>query len=470
MIHTPLLIIVLCILLILSLAFNIRCKLHMRKLKQYVGNLKKRDPLTGLLNRIPFRHEVKKSITAAQKTKQTFALILLDVDFLEKINTQYGRVAGDAILKQVAKRLHEIIKENTVIGRVGDDEFGLLLEQITTDNQAEKWMRKLIHLLRIPYSINEQEIYASVSAGVVIFPHNGNNIHELMANAHAAITTAKSQHRGDYYFLKKNIFEKEQLEAELQFALRQAIEHNQFELYYQPQFRLDNKQFIGMECLLRWKKSNGEMISPAIFIPLAEKIGILYSITEWVLLAAIQQIAAWKSVKLNGFRVAINVSLEKFETEKFLEYLNDKMTFYRVLPSNLEFEITEHIVSELITESENQLNKISQTGIQLAIDDFGTGYSSLDRLCTLPIQTLKIDQSFVRGMFTDQKNKSIVEAIINLGRSLGFHVLAEGIETEEQLQFLRDKQCEYGQGYLYSKPLNTQDATAFLQRHIMRAS
>lgn len=459
---------ILCSILILSMAYHIRSYFQIKRLKNYLSNIQTHDSLTLLPNHILFHKIVKNMVHKSLQAEKSFALIVLNVDFLEKINEQYGRFTGDVLLKQMVKRLRNNAKEGMSIARIGEDKFAITIDNLPSDEYVEKWVHKILQLLKVPYFVNQQEIYASVSAGIVSFPQSGKHFHELVASANAALEKAIAQNRGSYYFLKKNVFQNGHARNTLQSELHQAIELNQFELYYQPQFRLSDMKFIGLECLLRWRRSHDEMVPPSVFIPMAEKMGLMYSITEWVVLNALAQFSAWRDTKLNGFTLAINLTLEKFQTEKFLDYLKDKLIFYNINPKNLEFEMTEAVVTELITDSKTQLDQMPQIGMQLAIDDFGTGYSSLDRLCQLPINTLKIDQSFVHDMFSGSKNKLIIETIIDLGRDLGFNVLAEGIETEEQLAFLKSKNCQFGQGYFYSKPLNTADTTAFLKSHLYR--
>ena len=437
---------------------------QVNQLNQRVTFIEKNDIKTLLPNYEQFKEMGLQHIENAQQHHEQFCIIFIDVDQFENVNEQFGRSIGDSILMQLSERLNELFRQPNFVARINDDEFAIIIAGVKSTYYVDKIARRITRLLNIPYHIEDHEIYSSVTAGIACFPQDGMTFDDLISGAKTALSNAKKECKGNYRFLTKDLHEQHSRFVQLESALRMAIEHNDFELHYQPQFLLHNKDFIGFECLIRWNDTVLGMISPVEFIPLAEHIGLLHKITDWVISTGLTQMNRWHTMGLSEFQLAFNLSADKFQNPRFLPTLLEHISELKISPKHIEFEITEMVVNKLIESGKNNIHDIAKSGIKIAIDDFGTGYSSLSRLTTLPISTLKIDKSFVSNLDKNNGDKKIIEAIIQLGKNLNMDVLAEGIETEAQLQFLIKRQCKFGQGYLYSKPLNMDNATQFLKK------
>ena len=446
------------------------CTNQVNQLNNQSKLIEKIDIKTSLPNYDQFKEIGMQHVENAQRNQEKFCMFFIDIDQFENVNVQFGRSIGDILLMQLSVRLSELFRQPNFVARISDDEFGLIITNVKSACHVDKIARRITHLLNIPYHIEEHEIYSSITAGIACFPEDGMAFDELMFGAKTALSNAKKECRGSYRFLTKELHEQHNRFVNLESALRLAIENNQFELNYQPQFLLHSKELIGFECLIRWNDPVLGMISPVEFIPLAENIGLLHKITDWVLLTGLTQMSHWRAMGLSEFQLAFNLSADKFIAPRFLPNFLEQIAELNISPKNIEFEITEVVVSKLIESGKNNIDEIAESGIKIAIDDFGTGYSSLSRLTTLPITTLKIDKSFVSDFDKKNENKKIIETIIQIGKKLNIDVLAEGIETEAQLQFLIELECKFGQGYLYSKPLNTDDTTQFLKKMIGKKS
>lgn len=420
------------------------------------------DPLTGLPNRRLFNELLDKAIKQAESENYQVAVLFIDLDRFKAINDSLGHHVGDALLREVSERINRCLRKNDVLARLGGDEFIVMLDKIHQQEQAELIAKMIIHSLQAEFNINNCEIFSTASIGISIFPRDGSDVDSTIKAADMAMYQIKNKGKNNYCFysaeLSKTVVERFIVESQL----RRALERNQFEVYYQPQVSLINGDIIGAEALIRWNHPELGIVSPAKFIPVAEETGLIVAIGEWVLRQAALQAKEWIKEGHSMQWIAVNVSGIQIMRSNFAD------TVYGVLietscPANiLELEITESTVMQNTEYVIDTFNRIKQLGVRLAIDDFGTGYSSLSNLKRLPLDKIKIDQSFVRGLPDDLDDAGITNAIYAMAKSLGFSVIAEGVETTAHADFLKNMGCEEAQGYLYSKPITTADFTNLL--------
>ena len=420
------------------------------------------DPLTGLPNRRLFNELLDQAIKIAERDNYQVAVLFIDLDRFKAINDSLGHQVGDKLLREVSDRISRCLRKNDVLARLGGDEFIVMLDNIYQQEQAELIAKMIIHSLQVEFNINNSEIFSTASIGISIFPQDGSDVDSTIKAADMAMYQIKNKGKNNYCFysaeLSKTVVERFIVESQL----RRALERNQFEVYYQPQVSLINGDIIGAEALIRWHHPELGIVSPAKFIPVAEETGLIVPIGEWVLRQAALQAKEWIKVGQPMQWIAVNVSGIQIMRSNFAD------TVYGVLietncPANmLELEITESTVMQNTEYVIDTLNRIKQLGVRLAIDDFGTGYSSLSNLKRLPLDKIKIDQSFVRGLPDDLDDAGITNAIYAMAKSLGFSVIAEGVETTAHADFLKNMGCEEAQGYLYSKPITTTDFTNLL--------
>jgi diguanylate cyclase (GGDEF)-like protein/PAS domain S-box-containing protein len=420
------------------------------------------DPLTGLPNRRLFNELLDHTIKLAERDNYQVAVLFIDLDRFKAINDSLGHQVGDKLLREVSERISRCLRKNDVLARLGGDEFIVMLDKINHQDQAELIAKMIIHSLQAEFNINNSEIFSTASIGISIFPKDGSDVDSTIKAADMAMYQIKNKGKNNYCFysaeLSKTVVERFIVESQL----RRALERNQFEVYYQPQVSLINGDIIGAEALIRWNHPELGIVSPAKFIPVAEETGLIVPIGEWVLRQAALQAKEWIKVGYPMQWIAVNVSGIQIMRSNFAD------TVYGVLvetncPANiLELEITESTVMQNTEYVIDTFNRIKQLGVRLAIDDFGTGYSSLSNLKRLPLDKIKIDQSFVRGLPDDLDDAGITNAIYAMAKSLGFSVIAEGVETTAHADFLKNMGCEEAQGYLYSKPITTADFTHLL--------
>ncbi len=420
------------------------------------------DPLTGLPNRRLFNELLDQAIKIAERDNYQVAVLFIDLDRFKAINDSLGHQVGDKLLREVSDRISRCLRKNDVLARLGGDEFIVMLDNIYQQEQAELIAKMIIHSLQVEFNINNSEIFSTASIGISIFPQDGSDVDSTIKAADMAMYQIKNKGKNNYCFysaeLSKTVVERFIVESQL----RRALERNQFEVYYQPQVSLINGDIIGAEALIRWNHPELGIVSPAKFIPVAEETGLIVPIGEWVLRQAALQAKEWIKDGQPMQWIAVNVSGIQIMRSNFAD------TVYGVLietncPANkLELEITESTVMQNTEYVIDTFNRIKQLGVRLAIDDFGTGYSSLSNLKRLPLDKIKIDQSFVRGLPDDLDDAGITNAIYAMAKSLGFSVIAEGVETTAHAEFLKNMGCEEAQGYLYSKPITTADFTHLL--------
>lgn len=428
------------------------------------------DYLTGLPNRTLLKDRIDQAIFHAQRNRSMIGLLYLDLDNFKVVNDSISHTCGDELLKSVAQRILDCLREGDTAARLGSDEFVMLLPDLPDTQDAAKVASKILELLKSPFDIDQHEVYASISIGISIYPHNANNMEVLLSNAGAAMYYAKKLGKNNYQFFTPEMNRSAQKYMTLEKHLRRALEQNEFVLYYQPQVDVKTRVIIGMEALIRWMSPELGMVNPADFIPLAEETGLIVPIGAWVLKTACGQARLWQQ---NGFpvRVAVNLSTRQFHQvhnqqnsqHPLLEAVLNALDETGLSPDLLELEITESILMQHIDTTMDILNTFRSMGIRLSVDDFGTGYSSLSYLKRFPIDTLKIDKSFINDITTDPSDRAIVAAITVMAQQLKLEVIAEGVETRQQLDYLRELQCGYVQGYYFSKPLPA-DEIMFLRR------
>ncbi|WJN59376.1 GGDEF domain-containing phosphodiesterase [Pseudomonas sp. SO81] len=404
------------------------------------------DALTGLPNRLLFGERIEQAI------QRGGALLLLDLDHFKIVNESLGHNTGDQLLKLIGERLSEAIGANVTLARLGGDEFGLLSCDCSEADQASQLALELLDSLAQPFAINGETLFIGASIGISLFPDDGDSVEQLMRNADSALARAKSSGRQTFSFYSQDMTALAQQRVRLEAELRQALEQDELRVHYQPIHRLDDRRMIGAEALVRWQHPERGLVPPGEFIPVAEDSGLIGAIDAWVLEQACTQMRRWQALGLQLEFIAVNVSSRLFSRGELDLRVERVLRETGLDPAQLELEVTESAVMDDPQRAEELLTQLHRLGVRLAIDDFGTGYSSLARLKSLPVHKLKLDQSFVRGLPQDGKDAAIAHAVITLGQSLGLHVLAEGIETEEQATYLREIGCPFGQGYWFGRP------------------
>ncbi|OAI17153.1 diguanylate cyclase [Methylomonas lenta] len=427
------------------------------------------DALTDLPNRTLLKDRMDQAISQAQRKQRMVGVLFLDLDNFKVVNDTIGHTCGDELLKSVAQQISDCLREGDTVARLGGDEFIVLLPDLSDTQDAAKVANKILELLNSPFDIGQHEVYASVSIGISIYPHNSKNMEGLLSNADGAMYYAKKLGKNNYQFFTPEMNRSAQQYIKLEKYLRRALEQNEFVLHYQPQVDVKTGRIIGMEALIRWMNPKLGLVNPADFIPLAEDTGLIVPIGAWVLKTACKQAKFWQQ---NGFpiRVAVNMSSRQFHQiqsqqqsqHPLLDDVLNALDESDLPPELLELEITESILMQHLDTTMEILNALKNIGIRLSIDDFGTGYSSLSYLKRFPIDILKIDKSFVNDITTDPSDKAIVAAITVMAQQLKLEVVAEGVETLAQLEFLRKLQCNFVQGYYFSKPLSADDGYAYL--------
>jgi diguanylate cyclase (GGDEF)-like protein/PAS domain S-box-containing protein len=421
------------------------------------------DPLTGLPNRTLLADRSDHAISIAQRSGASLALIFLDLDHFKNVNDSLGHRVGDELLKALAQRLRSVVREQDTISRLGGDEFILVLPSTDADGAAHV-AGKLLEIAAQPYTLERHELTITPSIGIALFPADGADFDTLSKCADAAMYRAKQDGRNTYRFFTPEMQARSDRTLQVENALRRALERNQFELHYQPQIALDSGQVVGAEALLRWRHPDLGMVSPGEFIPIAENNGLILPIGEWVLRTATAQLKAWMNEGLTAMTVAVNLSAVQFRHAQLPELVTRILDEAQLPAAYLELELTEGAAMDDPRAAIAMMDNLHERGIRMSIDDFGTGYSSLSYLKRFQIYKLKIDQTFVRDITVDPEDKAIVSAIISMAGALGMLTIAEGVETEGQLAFLREQGCREGQGYLFSKPLPAAEFVRFLRK------
>ncbi len=421
--------------------------------EEEINHLAFYDALTGLPNRTLFNNRLTKEIHLAKRTEKLIGVFFIDIDSFKSINDTLGHESGDELLKQVAERLSNTVRKHDTVSRFGGDEFLIMFNNISSIGDITYLADKIMESFKAPIIIKEQEFFITASIGISTFPQDGEDAESLLKNADMAMYISKEQGKNTYTLstpiLKDDILKK----IKLTNHLYRALENNELEIYYQPQIDLYTKKIIGLEALLRWNHPEIGRISPQVFIPLAEQTGLINSIGEWVLRTACTQNVAWQTQGFEPLRMAVNLSAEQFKSNSLITKVKDILIETALDPKYLELEITESIAVKGHTNIIQMLNQLKELGVSISIDDFGTEYSSLHRLKMLPIDRIKMDMNFVQSISKSSKDDAIVRIIIQLAQSLELKVIAEGVETKSQLDFLSNQICDEIQGYYYYKPM-----------------
>ena len=424
------------------------------------------DALTSLPNRAMFNDVLNLAIQNARRYNRNFAVLFIDLDRFKNINDTLGHEAGDRLLQEMGARLTQTVRTSDVFARLGGDEFVVLVQEVSEAKQVETVARKVLFTLVKPMVIQGQECRVTASIGICMFPAEAQDEHALMKNADIAMYRAKEDGKNNYKFYSEemNVHSFERLALET--SLRRGLERNEFFLHYQAKLDLNTEQITGVEALVRWQHPDLGMVPPAQFIPLAEETGLIVPLGKWVLHTACAQSVAWLREGLPPLHMAVNLSARQFADEDLVKDIAAALESSGMKPELLELELTEDYVIENAERAGKVLAEIKKMGVRLAIDDFGVGYSSLMHLKRFPIDTLKVDRSFIRDLPQNTEDKALTEAIIAMGKSLNLTVVAEGVETQEQQTFLRDHACDEMQGFFFSRPIPSGEFAELLRQRI----
>jgi diguanylate cyclase (GGDEF)-like protein len=440
--------------------FSLRVAAEMERLqtKRNLQNMAVTDELTHMPNRWYLQQEMGRLLTLSGDSGVTAAFLFINLDRFSLINDALGHVKGDWLIKLLANRLLRVMEERQgLVCRFGGDEFVIVLANLHFVDEVESFAAELLELLHEPLLIDNEAYSVGASIGVSLFPQDGTDGQHLLQNADIAMNVAKQSGRNQCQFYHDALQQTASFKLEMENRLRQAVQKNHFVLHYQPQYSIESGQVVGMEALVRWQLSDKQLIAPAEFIPLAEETGLIIPLGTWVLQEACRQNKEWQLKGYQPVRVAVNISPVQFQTANFIEIVRKTLLVTGLDAKWLEIEFTEGLTMEKSGVVLDHMKSLSAMGVYMSIDDFGTGYSSLNYLKSFPIQALKIDRSFVAGMTVDESDSAIISAIIAMGKSLNLSIIAEGIETEDQLQLLKEQKCHLVQGFLFSKPLAASD-------------
>lgn len=430
--------------------------------ERHLHHMAHHDPLTGLPNRSFLAERMSQEIARARRGDRQFALHLLDLDGFKAVNDVLGHALGDSFLREVAKRIISLRRSGLVIARVGGDEFAVLQTDLPNSEAAAALADEILQVMRKPIVIGEDEAVSTASIGIAVHPADGDDIEDLLRHADLAMYRAKTEGGDQHRFYAADMNLRASQAAALDTDLRYALQRGEFVLHYQPQVRLDTGNIVGLEALIRWRRPDGTFVPPSGFLPRAEQNGLIVPINEWVLRTACRQAAQWRRNGLAQLRISVNLSPVQFRKRTLPLLVTQILNDTGLDPRALDLELTESILMQDIDQVAVQLQQLRDLGVLISIDDFGTGFSSLSYVKRLPVDRLKIDQSFVRDLKTDPSDRAIVAAIVNLAHSLSMDVVAEGVETEEQLAFVRAAGCDEVQGYYLGRPMAAKDFESFV--------
>lgn len=420
------------------------------------------DALTGLPNRLLFQDRFQHATAKARRSGRKVAVLFLDLDQFKRINDSLGHDIGDQFLQKVAERIRCAAREEDTLARFGGDEFVLLLDDVTQVNTVGIVANKILSSLSQPFEVGGFQLYAAASIGIGLYPDNGESMEELLRCADIAMYRAKELGRNTLQFYTLEINTRAQETLLLERGLRQALAREELEIYYQPQFDLVSGRLVGVEALLRWNHPERGLLLPAEFLPLAEETGLIFPISDWALQTICRQNKAWQARGFSPFVVAVNIASRMFQQRELAQMVDRALKASGLEARFLELEVTENMILSKVATAAQTLEELSQLGVNLTIDDFGTGYSSISGLRRMPIKKLKIDRIFVNDLTSNANDASIATAVIALAQSLSLGVIGEGVETEEQLRFLKAKGCSQGQGFHFSQPLPEAQLTSLL--------
>ena len=444
-----------------------------RRSKREIHHLAFYDALTNLPNRRLFGDRLLRAVESARRNSHLMGILFIDIDNFKRINDSFGHSIGDKLLRTVASQLlaclrrcdsvsREADDEYMSVARLGGDEFTVLLTHLENAEDAARIAKRILDGVSVPFLLGDEEIVVTPSIGISIFPYDGNSVEELVKNADTAMFHAKANGKNNYQFYTNSMSATAFERLSMENAMRRGLGNDEFEVYYQPKIELASNRAIGLEALVRWHHPEMGLVSPADFIPLAEETGLIVPLGEWVLHTVCAQIKNRQVAGLDPLRIAVNLSACQFRQTMLRQQVRRILDNTGVAPEWLELELTESVIMDDIQTSSTILRELKSMGVGISMDDFGTGYSSLSLLKRLPLDTLKIDRSFVRDITTDADDAAIVDAVISLAHSLRLRVIAEGVETGEQLDFLNSRGCDEVQGYLFSRPLPVAGIEAWL--------
>jgi diguanylate cyclase (GGDEF)-like protein/PAS domain S-box-containing protein len=421
------------------------------------------DTLTDLPNRSLLNDRLGQAIAAAQRHHAALAVLYLDLDRFKHINDSLGHLVGDRLLQSVALRVSECVRATDTVSRLGGDEFVILLSEVAHEQDAAVCADKLLQSLRMPYVLDDHELHVTASIGIVVYPGDGTEVEALLQNADSAMYEAKGRGRNNYQFYRSDLNSSAGERQTLESGLRHAIKRREMQLHYQPIMSLTTGAVAGVEALIRWHHPTLGLVLPEQFISIAEESGLIVPIGQWVLREACRQAQAWQDAGLPRLRLAVNISAVELRSTEFVAGVRSILQQTGFDPRCLQLELTETFLMQDSKSTALVLSAIKGLGVQLALDDFGTGYSSLSYMRRFPIDTLKVDRSFVRDLTMDNSDASVVSAVINMGKSLHMRVVAEGVESLEQLVFLKEHGCPEAQGYYFTRPLKAHDCAVWVR-------
>ncbi len=429
-----------------------------RRAEQRIRYLARIDALTKIPNRMQFQHLLQRSIARARRASQSLCLFYIDIDHFKEINDTFGHLAGDATLETVAERLTAALPENSVIGRLAGDEFAVVVTDLGPDGpgrtETDRLAKNLLNRLADPFFVQGHEVFMTASMGIAFYPKNAPNVIDLIRNADAAMYSSKKTGGNVFAYYKPQMNEAAVERLMTRSKLKRAFERDELLVHYQPKYNLETGEVFGAEALVRWELPERGLILPSDFIPIAEETSLIIEIGEWVLDKVCEDFRVWQRSAASPGRVSVNLSLRQLRQPNFTNRIGAILRSHEVSPTSLELEITETTLMENPKRTITLLDQLYALGLHLAIDDFGTGYSSLSALQQFPISTLKIDKSFVRDVASNPDDATLVGTIVQMGRNLNMDVVAEGVETEDQLNFLQRLECTYVQGLLFGNPMS----------------
>jgi diguanylate cyclase (GGDEF)-like protein len=446
--------------IIAAISRDIRARLAIEEKVAYLAQF---DALTGLPNRNLFQDRLVQAMALAKRNEWPMAVLFIDLDRFKLVNDTLGHTAGDQLLKQAAERLRTCIRSSDTVGRLGGDEFAAILSELSIPSDAGLVAQKIIDLLRQPFDLDGKETYVSASIGITLYPADSDSAEALIMSADAAMYRAKEQGRNNYQYFTRDMNQRALARVQMEAALRRALERQEFRLAFQPKAHLTTGRICGFEALLRWQHPEKGVVPPAEFIPVLEDTGLIVPVGEWVLRSACAQIRAWQKSGLKVPPVSVNLSARQFEQQNLSEAVHRALSETGVSAELIEFEITESLLMNDPEGAARTLASLKESGVKLSMDDFGTGYSSLGYLKRFPIDTLKIDRSFVHDISNDASGETLTRAIIHLAQNLKLKVIAEGVETEDQLAFLKANGCDEMQGYFFARPTDAEECGRMLR-------
>lgn len=420
------------------------------------------DALTGLFNRFGFFEEIRLAIKNSEVTHAKFAVLFLDVDRFKLVNNSLSHAVGDQLLREVSQRFQAVLRPQDVIARLGGDEFAIIFMNVDNEKHIKKMLANIINTLKTPFNIADRRVTLTISAGISVYPKDGETADLLLRNADTAMYYAKAWKGNNHQFYTDEMNKLSLAELDQEMELHQAIANEEFFLSYQPQIELLSERIVAVEALLRWRHPKKGILPPMDFVPLAEETGLVIPIGVWAIWAACKQNKAWQKAGLPPIRVAVNVSIQQIQQQNFIEMVSNILRETELEPKYLELELTENVIlshSDVI----RKVNELKKLGVNIAIDDFGTGYSSLSYLHKIPLDRLKIDSSFIQHIQSANDDEAIIRAVIAMAKHLKLEVLAEGVETIDQLNFLKKNKCGDVQGFYFSTPLSAVELESILK-------